>query len=112
MDTDTSKPCELDTVIIINFGQDCDLIDEDCDFSTLLYDYLKTATPFSLRQLLANLNEIENQDDGYEVILARYNGEFTPCRWDMTPSEWVSTVRALTVEYLISNGHSANFSEF
>jgi len=112
MDTDTSKPCELDTLVIVNFGQDCDLIDDDCDFDELLNDYLRTSTPFSLRMLLANLKELEEQTDGYTILIARYRGEFAPERWDMTAEQWLKSVEKRVVEHLHDAGHSSELSQF
>lgn len=112
MNTDSSKPCELDTLVIVYFGQDCDLIDEDCDFCKLLDDYLNTSTEFNLRMLLANIIEIENQSDGYEVLIARYSGEFAPDLWDMTAQEWLGTVKARLINYMAANGYSTELSHF
>ncbi|QKJ86473.1 hypothetical protein PMPD1_1517 [Paramixta manurensis] len=112
MDTDSTKPCELDTVVIVYFGQDADLIDENCDFDNLLNDYFSTATEFNLRMLLANLTEIENQEDGYKVIIDRYRGDFLPDRWDMTPDAWVSNVKSRLVDYMNKKGYSTKLSHF
>ncbi|WP_345830258.1 contact-dependent growth inhibition system immunity protein [Erwinia sp. HDF1-3R] len=112
MNTDSSKPCELDTVVIVYFGQDCDLIDEDMDFNNLFNDYLETSTPFNLRMLLANLTEIEEQSDGYDVLLNRYRGEFAPDRWDLSPQEWVKLIKQKTIEKLHKEGHSSELSHF
>ncbi len=74
MDTNSEKPCELDNLVIIYFGQDCDIFDEDCDFDNLLNEYLNTSSEFSLRMLLANLIELSGQADRNEVLIARHNG--------------------------------------
>ncbi|WP_312081258.1 hypothetical protein [Pantoea septica] len=36
MDINIEKPCELDNLILIYFGQDCDIFDENFDFDNLL----------------------------------------------------------------------------
>lgn len=112
MNIDSSKPCELDTLVVVYFGQDCDLIVEDCDFNKLLDEYLTTSTEFNLRMLLANIIEIENQSDGYEVLIARYKGEFAPDLWNMTAQEWLSTVKARLISYMIAKGYSTELSHF
>lgn len=110
MDTNTLKPCELDTLVIAHFGQDCDLINENCEFDNLLDDYLSTSMPFNQRMLLANLIEIEEQSDGYDVLIARYRGEFAPERWELSAEEWVKIVKNRTIEFLHANGHSSELS--
>lgn len=112
MDTDSTKPCELDTVVIVYFGQDADLIDEECDFDNLLNDYFSTATEFNLRMLLANLNEIEDQQDGYTVIIDRYRGDFTPERWNMSAEKWVKNVKLRLVDYMNKKKYSTKLSNF
>lgn len=32
MDTNIEKTCELDNLVTVYFGQDCDIFDENCDF--------------------------------------------------------------------------------
>jgi len=110
MDTNTLKPCELDTLVIAHFGQDCDLIDENCELDNLLDDYLSTSMPFNQRMLLANLTEIEEQSDGYDVLIARYRGEFAPELWELSAEEWVKIVKNRTIEFLHANGHSSELS--
>jgi len=87
MDTHLEKLCELDNLVTIYFGQDCDIFDENCDFNNLLDEYFNTSSAFSLRMLLANLIELNAQDDRGEVLLARYDGEFAPERWDMSTQD-------------------------
>lgn len=112
MNTDSTKSCELDTVVIVYFGQDADLIDENCDFDNLLKDYFSTSVEFNLRMLLANLIEIENQEDGYRVIIDRYRGDFSPERWDMSPEEWVKNVKLRLTGYMNKKGYSTELSNF
>jgi len=40
MDTDIEKPCELDNLVTIYFGQECDIFDDNCDFGILLMNTL------------------------------------------------------------------------
>ncbi|MBV4365498.1 contact-dependent growth inhibition system immunity protein [Erwinia phyllosphaerae] len=112
MDTNIEKQCELDNLVMIYFGQDCDIFDEDCDFDNLLNEYLNTSSAFSLRMLLANLAELNNQPDRCEVLLARYGGEFAPDRWDLTVQEWLDIVNQRLVDYMSKKGYSTELSHF
>lgn len=112
MDTNNEKPCELDNLVIIYFGQDCDIFDEDCDFDNLLNEYLNTSSEFSLRMLLANLLELNGQEDRNKVLRDRYNGEFAPSRWELTTQEWLDIVNQRLVEYMDEKGYSTELSSF
>lgn len=112
MNTDSEKPCELDNLVIIYFGQDCDIFDEVCDFDNLLNEYLHTSSAFSLRMLLANLIELSGQADRNEVLIARYNGEFAPDRWELTTQEWLDIVNRRLVEYMNEKGYFTELSHF
>lgn len=112
MDKNIEKPCELDNLVIIYFGQDCDIFDENCDFDNLLNEYLNTSSAFSLRMLLANLFELNGQSDRYEVLLGRYNGEFAPERWDLTAQEWLDIVNQRLIDYMNKKGYSTELSHF
>ncbi|MBP2168350.1 hypothetical protein J2125_001542 [Erwinia toletana] len=112
MDTNIEKSCELDNLVIIYFGQDCDIFDENCDFDNLLNEYLNTSSDFSLRMLLANLTELNGQADRSEVLLARYGGEFAPDRWEMSAQEWLDIVSQRLVEYMHDKGYSTELSHF
>lgn len=112
MDTNIEKTCELDNLVTIYFGQDCDIFDENCDFDNLLNEYLSTSSAFSLRVLLANLIELNAQDDRCEVLLARYNGEFSPERWDMSAQDWLNIVNSRLIKYMDEKGYSTELSQF
>ncbi|KGT86455.1 hypothetical protein NG99_25775 [Erwinia typographi] len=112
MDKNIEKPCELDNLVIIYFGQDCDIFDENCDFDNLLNEYLNTSSAFSLRMLLANLSELNGQSDRYEVLLGRYNGEFAPERWGLTAQEWLDIVNQRLIDYMHEKGYSTELSHF
>ncbi|WP_233598527.1 contact-dependent growth inhibition system immunity protein [Erwinia sp. 198] len=112
MDSNIEKTCELDNLVIIYFGQDCDIFDEECDFDNLLNEYLNTSSEFSLRMLLANLIELNAQNDRCEVLLSRYNGEFAPDRWEMTAQEWLDIVNRRLVDYMNEKGYSTELSYF
>ncbi|GAL57716.1 hypothetical protein EV102420_08_01790 [Pseudescherichia vulneris NBRC 102420] len=112
MDTNIEKTCELDNLVTIYFGQDCDIFDENCDFDNLLNEYLSTSSAFSLRMLLANLIELNAQDDRCEVLLARYNGEFAPERWDMSAQDWLDIVNSRLIKYMDEKGYSTELSQF
>lgn len=112
MDNNIEKSCELDNLVIIYFGQDCDIFDEDCDFDNLLNEYLKTSSEFSLRMLLANLIELNSQADRCEVLLTRYGGEFAPDRWELTAQEWLDIVSRRLVEFMDEKGYSTRLSHF
>ena len=109
---DIYKPCELDNLVVIYFGQDCDIFDADCNFDNLLNEYLTTSPEFSLRMLLANLVEIESQPDGAKLFSERYRHEFAPEGWDMTAQEWLDTVKDRLISYMIDNGYSTELSHF
>lgn len=87
MDTSSEELYELNNLVIICFGQECDILDEDYDFDNLLNEYLNTSSEFSLRMLLANLIELNGQADRNEVLMARYNAEFAPDRWELTTQQ-------------------------
>ncbi|ORM66247.1 hypothetical protein PRCB_20000 [Pantoea rodasii] len=112
MDTDMTKSCEMDSLVVAYFGQDCDIIDPDCNFDNLLNDYLSTSQPFNLRMLLANIQEFEQEPDGIHIFSERYKYDFAPDRWDMTVVEWLSVVRKRVVDELHANGHSSELSNF
>lgn len=112
MDTNIEKPCELDNLVIIYFGQDCDIFDENCDFDNLLNEYLNSSSVFSLRMLLANLVELNGQADRCGVLLARYNGEFSPERWDLTAQEWLDIVNQRLIDCMNEKGFSAELSNY
>ncbi|HAT23723.1 MAG: contact-dependent growth inhibition system immunity protein [Pantoea sp.] len=112
MDINIEKPCELDNLILIYFGQDCDIFDENFDFDNLLNEYLNTSSAFSLRMLLANLVELNNQADRFEVLLARYGGEFSPERWDLTAQEWLNIINQRLLEYMREKGYSTELSRY
>lgn len=112
MDTNTDKPCELDNLVMIYFGQDCDIFDADCDFDNLLNEYLTTSSAFSLRMLLANLLEIVSQTDGVQIFSSRYGLEFAPDRWDKTAQEWLDGVKAQLISYMTAKGYSTELSHF
>lgn len=112
MDTNIEKPCELDNLVIIYFGQDCDIYDENCDFDNLLNEYLNSSSSFSLRMLLANLVELNDQPDRNEILLARYEGEFLPKRWDMSAQEWLDSVNQRLIDYMSEKGFSTALSDF
>ncbi|HDS6850186.1 TPA: hypothetical protein QH025_000372 [Enterobacter cancerogenus] len=112
MDTNTDKPCELDNLVMIYFGQDCDIFDADCDFDNLLNEYLNTSSAFSLRMLLANLVEISSQTDGVQIFSSRYGLEFAPERWDKTAQEWLNDVKARLISYMTAKGYSTELSHF
>jgi len=112
MNADIYKPCELDNLVVIYFGQDCDIFDADCNFDNLLNEYLTTSPEFSLRMLLANLIEIEFQPDGVQVFSERYRYEFAPEGWNMTAQEWLSTVKARLISYMTASGYSTELSNF
>ncbi|KMK18959.1 hypothetical protein ABW09_06130 [Pluralibacter gergoviae] len=110
MDTNTDKPCELDNLVLIYFGQDCDIFDDNCDFDNLLNEYLTSSSEFSLRMLLANLLEITSQSGGVQVFSDRYGLEFAPERWDKTAQEWLNIVYARLLEYMTAKGYSTELS--
>ncbi|QKJ87980.1 hypothetical protein PMPD1_3047 [Paramixta manurensis] len=110
MDTNIDKTCELDNLILIYFGQDCDIFDENCDLNTLLNEYLTTSSEFCLRMLLANLLELEAQTDRIEVLQVRYDGEFAPQRWDLTAQAWLDMVKQRLLEYMQATGYSTELS--
>lgn len=112
MDANIEKPCELDNLVIIYFGQDCDIFDENCDFDNLLNEYLNTSSSFSLRMLLANLVELNAQADRYEILIARYDGEFSPERWDLTAQEWLNIVNQRLIDHMTEKGYSTELSNF
>ncbi|WP_312467634.1 contact-dependent growth inhibition system immunity protein [Pseudescherichia sp.] len=112
MDADIEKPCELDNLVTIYFGQDCDIFDENCDFDILIDEYLNTSSAFSLRMLLANLIELNTQDDRCEVLLARYNGEFAPERWDLSTQDWLDIVNQRLIDFMNEKGFSIELSQF
>ncbi|MCX8962723.1 hypothetical protein EHW64_16740 [Erwinia psidii] len=112
MDTNIDKPCELDNLVIVYFGQDCDIFDENCEFDNLLNEYLNTSSVFSLRMLLANLLELSAQADRCEVLLARYDGEFAPDRWELTAQEWLDIVNQRLVSFMNEKGYSTDLSHF
>lgn len=112
MDINIEKPCELDNLVLIYFGQDCDIFDENCDFDNLLNEYLNTSSAFSLRMLLANLAELNGQTDRYEILHARYGLEFTPDRWDLTTQEWLNIIHHRLIEYMSEKGISTELSHF
>lgn len=112
MDTNIEKSCELDNLILIYFGQDCDIFDENCDFDNLLNEYLNTSSAFSLRMLLANLVELNSQTDRCEILLARYGGEFSPERWDLTAQEWLNIINQRLIEYMGEKGYSTELSHY
>lgn len=112
MDSNIEKACELDNLVTIYFGQDCDIFDENCDFDNLVNEYLSTSSAFSLRMLLANLIELNTQDDRFEVLLARYNGEFAPERWDMSAQDWFDIVNSRLINYMDEKGYSTELSQF
>lgn len=112
MDTNTDKHCELDNLVMIYFGQDCDIFDADCNFDNLLNEYLTTSSEFSLRMLLANLLEIASQGDGVQVFSDRYGLEFAPERWDKTVQEWLDDVNERLISYMTANGYSTELSHF
>ncbi|WP_313667941.1 contact-dependent growth inhibition system immunity protein [Atlantibacter sp.] len=110
MDTNIEKPCELDNLVIIYFGQDCDLFDENCDLNNLINEYLNTSSVFSLRMLLANLIELNSQLYRCEVLLARYEGEFAPERWELTAQEWLDIVTQRLIDHMNKKGLSTELS--
>lgn len=112
MDSNIEKSCELDNVVVIYYGQDCDLFDKDCDFDNLLNEYLDTSSEFCLRMLLANLIEILNQADRAKVMLERYKGEFDPNRWDLSADEWLDKVYRRLIAYMKSKIYSTILSKF
>jgi len=112
MDTDIEKPCELDNLVTIYFGQECDIFDDNCDFGILINEYLNTSSAFSLRMLLANLIELNTQDDRCEVLLARYDGEFAPERWDMSAQDWLDIVNQRLIDFMNEKGFSTELSQF
>ncbi|WP_238082919.1 MULTISPECIES: contact-dependent growth inhibition system immunity protein [Pseudescherichia] len=112
MDTNIEKTCELDNLVTVYFGQDCDIFDENCDFDNLLNEYLSTSSAFSLRVLLANLIELNTQDDRCEVLLARYNGEFAPERWEMSAQDWLDIVTQRLIDFMNEKGFSTVLSQF
>lgn len=112
MDTNLAKPCELDNLVIIYFGQDCEVIDKECDFDNLLNDYLNRSSAFSLRVLLANLTELHDQADRCQVFLSRYEGEFAPERWDLTAQAWLDIVKQRLVAYMNEKDYSTALSRF
>ncbi|QXA49111.1 hypothetical protein I6L58_20860 [Enterobacter cancerogenus] len=112
MDADIYKPCELDNLVVIYFGQDCDIFDADCDFDNLLNEYLTTSPVFSLRMCLANLTEIESDPDGVKIFSERYRHEFDPEGWNMTAQEWLGTVKARLISYMTAKGYSTELSHF
>ena len=112
MDTNREKSCELDNLIIIYFGQDCDIFDANCNFDNLLNEYLNTSSVFSLRMLLANLTELNSQGDRGEVLLARYGGEFVPERWEMTAQEWLDIVSRRLAEFMNAKEIHTGLSPF
>ncbi len=112
MDINIEKPCELDNLVIIYFGQDCDIFDEDCDFDNLLNEYLNTSSAFSLRMLLANLTELNGQSDRCAVLLNRYSGEFDPARWELTAQDWLDIVTKRLNDYMEQHGVSTELSQF
>ena len=62
--------------------------------------------------LLANLIELSSQADRNEVLIARYNGEFAPDRWELTTQEWLDIVNQRLVEYMNEKGYSTELSYF
>ncbi|AWP34846.1 contact-dependent growth inhibition system immunity protein [Pantoea eucalypti] len=112
MDTDMTKSCEMDNLVVAYYGQDCDIFDPDCDFDNLLNEYLATSNPFNLRMLLANIQDFEQESDGLKVFSDRYRYDFAPDRWDMTATQWLSIVKERVIEHLHANGHSSELSKF
>lgn len=112
MDTDMTKSCEMDTLVVAYFGQDCDLIDPECDFDNLLNDYLSTSSVFNLRMLLANIKEFEQESDDLQIFSERYKYDFAPDRWGMTAMEWLSVVKKRVVDHLHAKGDSSELSAF
>lgn len=62
--------------------------------------------------LLANLIELNTQDDRCEVLLVRYDGEFSPERWDMTTQDWLDIVTQRFIHFMNENGFSTALSQF
>ena len=112
MDRNIEKACELDNLVIIYFGQDCDIFDENCNFDNLLNEYLNTSSAFSLTMLLDNLTELNSQPDRCEVLLARYAGEFRPDRWELTTQEWLSIVNRRLSAFMNEKNYSTELSHF
>ncbi len=112
MDTDITKPCEMDNLVVVYFGQDCDIFDADCDFDNLLNEYLTTSPEFNLRMLLANLIEIESRPDGVQIFSERYRYDFAPEGWNMTVQGWLNAVKERLIQYMADNGYSVELSHF
>ncbi|KFD17637.1 hypothetical protein GTPT_3044 [Tatumella ptyseos ATCC 33301] len=112
MDTDMTKSCEMDNLVVAYYGQDCDIFDPGCNFDNLLNEYMATSSPFHLRMLLANIQEFEQEPMGLKVFTVRYSVDFAPDRWNMTAAEWLSAVKMRVIEYLHANGNSSELSKF
>lgn len=100
MDTNLNKPCELDTLITIYFGQDYAIIDESGDVETLLEAYFNDSEKSNLELLLDDIKEIESQNDGYSVFIKRYSFDFDPSLWGFTAQSWLEMIKTRVSEKL------------
>lgn len=100
MDTNLNKPCELDTLITIYFGQDYPVIDESGNIETLLMAYFNDSEKMNVELLLEDIKEIECQTDGYSVFLKRYSFDFDPSLWGYTAQSWLEMIKIKAVNAL------------
>jgi len=55
---------------------------------------------------------LNTQDDRCEVLLARYNGEFAPERWDLSTQDWLDIVNQRLIDFMNEKGFSTKLSQF
>ncbi|CAI2503840.1 Uncharacterised protein [Serratia ficaria] len=94
------KTSELDNLIVVYFGQDYDLINEDGDIAALIAEYIRLAT-YQQRQALADeIDALLAQDNVESLFNQRFGFTFSPELWGTTVPAFLQQARSAAVKAL------------
>ncbi|CAI0963668.1 MULTISPECIES: contact-dependent growth inhibition system immunity protein [Serratia] len=94
------KTSELDNLIVVYFGQDYDLINEDGDIAALIAEYIRLATHQQRQALADEIDALLAQDNVESLFNQRFGFTFSPELWGTTVPAFLQQARSAAVKAL------------